>query len=207
MFYEKLVEVLDISKKELQINEQIRDAQIRVIDANGSQIGVIPTADAMKKAIQSGLDLVKIADANSKSNSPAVCKIMDYGKYKYELSKKEKESRKKQHSMDIKEVRLSMNIEENDLKTKVNHARRFAESGDKIKVSMRLRGREMGHSELGKDLMLKFSNLCSEFADLQGSVSFEGRSLSMLLTPKSSKSQAAKKTQRKVVNEGAEKSE
>lgn len=189
---------MNISNKELQINEQIRDPEVRLIAADGSQVGIVSLKQAMDMASRSNLDLVKIAD----KATPPVCKIIDYGKYKFDMAKKEKESRKNQRIATVKEVRLSMNIGENDLNTKLSQAKRFADDGDKIKVSMRLKGREMGHTDIGKDLMNKFANLCSEFADMGKSAVLEGRCLSMLLTPKSKTNNSSKNISKKGSEEG-----
>ena len=144
-----------ISNKELQTNEQIRDSKVRLIDADGLQVGIVPIKKAMDMAIKANLDLVKIPY----KAEPPVCKIMDYGKYKFDMAKKEKESKRNQRTSSVKEVRISMNIDINDLNTKVNHAKRFAEDGDKIKVSMRLKGRELGHVDIGRNLMMNFADM------------------------------------------------
>lgn len=185
-----------ISNKELQTNEQIRDPEVRLIDANGEQVGIVSLKKALDMAAKASLDLVKIAD----KAKPPVCKIMDYGKYKFDMAKKEKESKKNQRTSSVKEVRISMNIDVNDLNTKVNHAKRFADDGDKIKVSMRLKGREMGHTDIGRNLMMKFADMCKDFADLSKPVALEGKSLSMLLTPKSNNQ--PKKSSKKGSEEG-----
>ncbi len=187
-----------ISNKELQMNEQIRDSEVRLIDADGSQVGIVPIKKAMDMAAKADLDLVKIAD----KAKPPVCKIMDYGKYKFDMAKKEKESKKNQRTSSVKEVRISMNIDVNDLNTKVNHAKRFAEDGDKIKVSMRLKGRELGHTDIGRNLMANFADMCKEFADLSKPVVLEGKSLSMLLAPKSKSNNQSKKSSKKGSEEG-----
>jgi len=189
---------LIISSKELQMNEQIRDSEVRLIDADGSQVGIVPIKKAMDMAAKADLDLVKIAD----KAKPPVCKIMDYGKYKFDMAKKEKESKKNQRTSSVKEVRISMNIDVNDLNTKVNHAKRFAEDGDKIKVSMRLKGRELGHTDIGRNLMMNFADMCKEFADLSKPVVLEGKSLSMLLAPKSKSNNQSKKSSKKGSEEG-----
>lgn len=187
-----------ISNKELQTNEQIRDSKVRLIDADGLQVGIVPIKKAMDMAIKANLDLVKIAD----KAEPPVCKIMDYGKYKFDMAKKEKESKRNQRTSSVKEVRISMNIDINDLNTKVNHAKRFAEDGDKIKVSMRLKGRELGHVDIGRNLMMNFADMCREFADLSKPVALEGKSLSMLLVPKSKSNNQSKKFLKKGSEEG-----
>lgn len=149
----------------------------------------MPLSKAKSMAAERNTDLVKIAD----KSVPPVCKIMDYGKYKFELAKKDKESRKKQHIVDIKEVRLSLNIDTHDFETKAGHARRFAEKGDKIKVSIRFRGREMGHPEIGYNIMKKFAEVCSDFADTERPAKLEGRNMLMFLTPKAkAKSESSK---------------
>lgn len=174
---------LPISSKELQINEEIRDKEIRVIDSDGGQLGIMSASQALEKAAAKNLDLVKIAP----QAVPPVCKIMDYGKYRFEQAKKEKEARKNQHVVDIKEIRLSLNIDTNDFNTKVKHADRFIKGGDKVKVSIRFRGREMGHPELGNDIMDRFAEACSEFANVEKPAKLEGRSMLMFLAPKPNK--------------------
>ena len=139
--YVRFMEVFPIAKKEMQINEQIRDNEIRLIGADGAQLGLMSARDAQKMADDAGLDLVKIAP----TAVPPVCRIMDYGKYRFEQAKKEKEARKNQHVVDIKEVRLGLNTDVGDFNTKVSQAKRFVEHGDKVKVNIRFRGREMGH--------------------------------------------------------------
>ncbi len=140
-------------------------------------------AQALEKAIQKNLDLVKIAP----QAVPPVCKIMDYGKYRFEQAKKEKEAKKNQRVVDIKEIRLSLSIDTNDFNTKVKHAERFIKGGDKVKVSIRFRGREMGHPEIGNDIMDRFANSCSEFANVEKPAKLEGRSMLMFLAPKPNK--------------------
>lgn len=174
---------LTISSKELQINEEIRDREIRVIDADGSQLGIMSAAQALEIAMQKELDLVKIAP----QATPPVCKVMNYGKYRFEQAKKEKEARKNQHVVDIKEVRLSLNIDTNDFNTKRNHAIRFIADGDKVKVSIRFRGREMGHPELGLEIMNRFAEACADSAIVEKAAKLEGRSMLMFLAPKPNK--------------------
>ena len=157
------MEVLPISKQELQINEQIRDKEIRVIDSDGTQLGIMPLRRAMEIAEQKNLDLVKIAP----QANPPVCKIIDYGKFRFEQAKREKEARKNQRVVEIKEVRLSLNIDTHDFETKRNHALRFISEGNKVKVSIRFRGREMGHPELGLEIMRRFSDAMSEVANVE----------------------------------------
>ncbi len=174
------MEVRNISSKELQINEQIRDKEIRVIDSDGSQLGIMPSKKAMELAEQKNLDLVKIAP----QATPPVCKIIDYGKYRFEQSKREKEQRKNQRVVEIKEVRLSLNIDTHDFETKKNHAMRFISEGNKVKASIRFRGREMGHPELGLEIMKRFSEA---MAEVERQPKLEGRTMMMFLAPKPAK--------------------
>ena len=170
----------NIGKQELQINEEIRDKELRIIGSNGEQLGIMSASQALSKAESMNLDLVKIAP----QAKPPVCKIMDYGKYRFEQAKREKEARKDQHVVDVKEIRLSLNIDTHDFNTKLAHAKRFVEAGNKIKVSIRFRGREMGHPELGMDVMQKFAESCAEFANIEKPAKLEGRSMLMFLGPK-----------------------
>ena len=169
--------------KENQINEEIRDKEVRVISADGEQVGVMSAKEALSLAEKSNLDLVKIAP----NAVPPVCKIMDYGKFKFEQAKREKEAKKKQKVMDIKEVRLSLNIDTGDFNTKVNHAIRFLKDGDKVKVSIRFRGREMAHTDNGIVIMQRFADACSENGSVEKPAKLEGRSMLMFLVPKASK--------------------
>ncbi|MCI5527244.1 MAG: translation initiation factor IF-3 [Oscillospiraceae bacterium] len=169
-----------ISNKELQINEEIRDKEIRVIDADGSQLGILTTKDAMKIAIEKNLDLVKIAP----QAAPPVCRIMDYGKYRFEQAKREKEAKKNQKVIEIKEVRLSLNIDTNDFNTKVNHAMKFLKAGNKVKVSVRFRGREMAHSQMGTVLMQRFTDAVAEVGTVEKQPKMEGRSMTMFISAK-----------------------
>lgn len=172
-----------ISSKELQINDEIRDKELRIIDTDGSQLGIMSASEALDKAAEKNLDLVKI----SPMAKPPVCKIMDYGKYRFEQAKREKEARKNQHIVDIKEIRLSLNIDTHDFNTKLGHAKRFISEGDKVKVSIRFRGREMGHPELGYEIMRKFADSCAEFANIEKPAKLEGRNMLMFLAPKPKK--------------------
>ena len=142
--------------------------------------------DALNLANNQNLDLVKMA-ANAK---PAVCKMMDYGKYRFEQAKKDKEAKKNQHTIDIKEIRLSLNIDTHDFETKVNHANRFAKNGDKIKVSIRFKGREVGHSDIGLKVMDKFAKACSEFTNIEKPAKLDGRSMIMFLSSKNTNSKS-----------------
>lgn len=165
---------------ELMINERIRDKEIRVIGEEGQQLGVMSPKDAMKLAREAEVDLVKIAP----SAKPPVCKLVDYGKYKYELVRKEKEAKKKQRTIEVKEVRLSPNIDVNDLNTKCNAARKFIEKGDKVKVSLRFRGREMAHIDSSKHILEDFAEKLSDIAVVDKAPKLEGRSMTMFLTEK-----------------------
>ncbi len=167
--------------KELQINEEIRDKEVRLIDADGSQLGVVPTRKAMEIANERKLDLVNVAP-NAK---PPVCKILDYGKYKYELAKKEKEAKKNQKVISIKEIRMTPNIETHDMTTKANRAIEFLKDGDKVKVSVRFRGREMGHTEMGRVVLDDFVKIIGDAGIIEEAAKLEGRNMVMFLTPKS----------------------
>ena len=177
------MEVLPISNKELQINEQIRDKELRVIDSDGSQLGIMSLRQAMEIAEQKNLDLVKIAP----QANPPVCKLIDYGKFRFEQAKREKEARKNQRVVEIKEVRLSLNIDTHDFETKKNHAVRFISEGNKVKASIRFRGREMGHPELGLEIMRRFADAMSEVANVEKPAKLEGRTMLMFLAPKPAK--------------------
>ena len=158
------------------INEQIRDKEIRLIGSDGEQLGIMSSREALKKAEEAELDLIKIAP----KAQPPVCKIMDYGKYRYELQKKEKEAKKKQKSVEIKEIRLSPNVEINDLKTKANNARKFLEKGDKVKVTLRFRGREMAHISSSAHVLDDFAKLLEDSKKAK----LEGRNMTMFLEQK-----------------------
>lgn len=165
---------------ELMINEQIRDKEIRLIGEDGEQLGIMSAKDAMKLAREADLDLVKIAP----TAKPPVCKIIDYGKYRYELARKEKEAKKKQKVIDVKEVRLSPNIEENDLNTKASAARKFISKGDKVKVTLRFRGREMAHMQSSKHILDDFAEKLADVAVVEKAPKLEGRSMTMFLAEK-----------------------
>jgi len=170
----------DKAISELFINEQIRDKEVRVIGADGEQLGIMSPKDAMKLAEEAGLDLVKIAP----TAKPPVCKIVDYGKYRYEMARKEKEAKKKQKTVEIKEIRLSPNIDTNDLNTKVNAARKFLEKGNKVKVTLRFRGREMAHMNASKHILDDFAESLSDIATVDKPAKVEGRAMAMFLTEK-----------------------
>ena len=162
------------------INEQIRDREVRVIGVSGEQLGIMPVRDAMRLAQEAELDLVKIAP----TAKPPVCKIIDYGKYRYELARKEKEAKRKQKIIEIKEVRLSPNIDTNDLNTKVNAARKFISKGDKVKVTLRFRGREMSHMANSRHILDDFAEKLADIAVVDRPAKVEGRSLVMSLSEK-----------------------
>ncbi len=172
-----------IATKELQINEEIRDKEVRLIGEGGEQLGIVSTRNAMEMALEKNLDLVKIAP----QAAPPVCRIMDYGKYRFEQAKRDKEARKNQKVTEIKEIRLSLNIDTHDFETKVGHAKRFLTSGDKVKVSIRFRGREMAHANLGNDIMKRFAEACAEFGSVERVPKLEGRSMIMFLNAKPAK--------------------
>ena len=174
---------LNISAKELQINEEIRDKELRVISNDGEQLGIMSASEALRLAEERDLDLVKI----SPQAKPPVCKIMDYGKYRFDMAKREKEARKNQRVVDIKEVRLSVNIDTHDFDTKVGHAKRFIAGGDKVKVSIRFRGREMAHTNLGSEIMERFAQACADTAAVEKAAKLEGRQMLMFLAPKPNK--------------------
>ena len=160
------------------INGQIRDKEVRVISEDGEQLGIMSSKDAMKLAREAELDLVKIAP----KAQPPVCKIIDYGKYKYELARKEKEAKKKQKTVEVKEVRLSPNIDTNDLNTKMNNAKKFITKGNKVKVTLRFRGREMAHMQQSKHILDDFAEMLADVAVIEKPAKQEGRSMSMVLT-------------------------
>ena len=164
------------------INEQIRDREVRLIGEEGEQLGVMSSREAQKLADEAGLDLVKIAP----TAKPPVGKIVDYGKYRYEQARKEKEARKKQKTIEIKEIRLSPNIDTNDLNTKINAAKKFLTKGDKVKVTLRFRGREMAHMNASKHILDDFAEALTEIAVVEKPAKVEGRSMTMVLAEKRS---------------------
>ena len=175
---------LTISNKELQINEEIRDREVRVIGPDGAQLGIMSAQKALDLALSKNLDLVKIAP----QATPPVCKIIDYGKFRFEQAKREKEARKNQRIVEIKEVRLSLNIDTHDFETKVGHAMRFLKEGNKVKASIRFRGREMGHPEQGYEVMKRFAEALAEIANVEKPAKLEGRNMLMFLASKPAKS-------------------
>ena len=165
---------------DLQINEQIRDREVRLVGEKGEQLGLMSARDAQEKAREAGLDLVKIAPRAT----PPVCKIIDYGKYRYEQVRKQKEARKKQKIVEIKEVRLSPNIDVNDMNTKMTSARKFLDKGNKVKVTLRFRGREMAHMQASRHILEDFAKDCEDIATVDKAIKQEGRTLTMILSAK-----------------------
>ena len=180
ILFESVLEVFRISSKDLLINEEIRDKEVRLVGTQGEQHGIVPLATAQNMAIEKNMDLVKIAP----QATPPVCKIMDYGKFKFEQAKREKEARKNQKVIEIKEIRLSLNIDTNDFNTKVNRAIKFLEGGDKVKAALRFRGREMAHPELGTNIMKRFTEAVAEYGNVEKLPKMEGRSMVMFISPK-----------------------
>lgn len=176
----KLSEVSVISKNELMINEEIRDKEVRLIDVDGTQLGIQSAKDAQKLANTKNLDLVKIAP----QAVPPVCKIMDYGKYMFELAKKEKEARKNQKVISIKEVRVSPSIEDHDFEFKVKNAYKFLQDGDKVKASVKFRGREMHYTQIGIEILEKFAEAVKDVGVVEKKPKLEGKSMTMILNPK-----------------------
>ncbi len=165
---------------ELILNEQIRDKEVRLIGENGEQLGIMSSRDALKLAREAELDLVKIAP----NAQPPVCKIIDYGKYRYEQARREKEAKKKQKVIEVKEVRLSPNIDENDLNTKISAARKFIQKGNRVKVTLRFRGREMSHMAQSKHILDEFAEKLADVSVIEKPAKVEGRSLTLILSEK-----------------------
>lgn len=174
---------INISSKELAINENIKFKEVRVIGSDGAQLGILPIAKALDIAYAADLDLVNI----SPNADPPVCKVMDYGKYRFEQAKREKEQRKNQKIIETKEIRLGLSIDVHDFETKGKHAKRFLEDGNKVKVSIRFRGRELGHPEIGYDTMNRFAEYCKDFCVVEKAAKMEGRNMLMFLAPKTGK--------------------
>ena len=166
-----------------QLNEDIRDSEIRLIGSTGEQLGIMSAAQAQRIADEQGLVLVKI----SPQATPPVCKLMDYGKFRFEQGKREKEAKKNQHVVEIKEIRMSPGIDVGDFNTKLKNAQKFLADGNRVKVSVRFRGREMAHTDIGKDLLVRFAEQCAEVATLDKEPKLEGRSMSIFLSPKTGK--------------------
>lgn len=169
-----------IATANYQINEEIRDKEVRVIGADGAQLGIMSSAAALEIAEGKDLDLVKIAPGSN----PPVCKIMDYGKFRFEQMKKEKEAKKNQHVVEIKEIRMSPGIDTNDFNVKVKNAMKFLKDGNRVKVTVRFRGREMAHTNIGEQLLVKFGQDCAELANVEKNPKLDGRHMSMFLSPK-----------------------
>ena len=169
-----------IAKLEHQLNEEIRDKELRVIGTDGTQLGIMSAQEALSLAAEQELDLVKI----SPNATPPVCKIMDYGKYRFEQMKKEKEAKKNQRVVEVKEIRMSPNIDTNDLNVKVKNAQKFLSDGNRVKVTVRFRGREMAHTNLGEQLLKQFGEACAESGSVDKAPKLEGRNMSMFLSPK-----------------------
>lgn len=184
----KIGRCMDIAL-DLMINEEIRDREVRLIDENGEQLGVMPTAKAMELAEERGLDLAKIQP----TAKPPVCKLLDYDKYRYEQSRRERENRKNQRVVETKEVQLSATIEENDVLTKAKMAQKFLQGGDKVKVSIRFRGRQITHSEIGMQVMQDFAARCAEVSSMERRPMMDGRHMIMILAPKAAKASFAEK--------------
>ena len=177
------LEVLTIAKLDHQLNEEIRDKELRVIGVDGAQLGIMSAAQANALAEEQGYDLVKI----SPNAVPPVCKIMDYSKFCFDQKKREREARKNQRVVEVKEVRMSPSIDTNDFNTKVKSAIKFLTDGNRVKVSVRFRGREMAHTNLGEKLLLDFADACSEAATMEKNPKLDGRFMAMFLSPKNSK--------------------
>ena len=173
-------EVFHIANAAHQINEEILDKEVRLIGDEGEQLGIMSAAEALKIATERELDLVKIAPGSN----PPVCKIMDYGKFRFEQTKKEKEAKKNQRVIEIKEIRMSPGIDTNDFNTKLKNGQKFLADGDRVKVSVRFRGREMAHTDIGAQLLKDFAEKCADIANMDKAPKLEGRNMSMFLSPK-----------------------
>ena len=171
---------MTIAKLVHELNEEINDKEVRLIGSEGEQLGIMSSAEALKIADEQGLDLVKI----SPQAVPPVCKLMDYGQFKFEQGKREKEARKNQHVVEIKEIRMSPGIDVGDFNVKLKNAQKFLTDGNRVKVSVRFRGREMAHTEIGKNLLDKFAEQCAEVSSVDKGAKLEGRNMSMFLSPK-----------------------
>ena len=174
---------MTIAKQVHELNEDILDKEVRLIGAEGQQLGIMSSQEALKIADEQGLDLVKI----SPQAVPPVCKLMNYGKFRFEQTKKEKEAKKNQHVTEIKEVRMSPGIDTNDFNVKVKSAQKFLKDGNRVKVTVRFRGREMAHTDIGRTLLAQFGEMCAETANIERAPKLDGRHMSMFLGPKTSK--------------------
>ena len=175
--------MLTIAKLDHQLNEEIRDKELRIIGADGAQLGIMSAAQANQLAEEQGMDLVKI----SPNAVPPVCKIMDYSKFCYDQKKREKDAKKNQKVVEIKEIRMSPSIDTNDLNTKIKAAQKFLSDGNRVKVSIRFRGREMAHTNIGEKILLDFADACADIASMEKNPKLEGRFMAMFLAPKNSK--------------------
>jgi len=182
-FFIDFMEVFPIAKLDHQLNEEIRDKEVRLIGADGAQLGIMSAAQANALAEEQGMDLVKI----SPNAVPPVCKIMDYSKFCFDQKKREKEAKKNQRVVEIKEIRMSPSIDTNDLNTKIKAAQKFLADGNRVKVSIRFRGREMAHTNIGEKLLLDFAAACTEVASMEKNPKLEGRFMAMFLAPKNAK--------------------
>ena len=176
---------MNISNPNYQINEEIKDKEVRLIDDDGNQLGIMTAEEAFKIAVEKEQDIVKIAPAAN----PPVCKIMDYGKYRFEQAKRDKEARRHQHVVEVKEIRMSPSIGINDFNVKLKNGLKFLKEGDRLKVTVRFRGREMAHTNIGEDLLMRFAEECSEVATLDKNPKLDGRHMAMFLSPKANKQQ------------------
>ena len=177
-----------IAKDKVLVNEEIRAKEVRLLDNEGTMLGVVPLKEALEKAAEANLDLVNI----SPNAAPPVCKIMDFGKYRYEQQKREKDAKKKQKNMEVRDLRLGVFIEQHDLETKAKIAAKFLAEGDKVKANIRLRGREMGHADSGKESLLAFCEMLKDVSNIEKQPQQEGRNLYVIIAPKSEKEKAAK---------------
>ena len=177
------LEVLTISKLDHQLNEEIQDKEVRLIGEDGSQLGIVSAQQANEMAEEQGLDLVKI----SPNAVPPVCKIMDYSKFCFDQKKREKEAKKNQKVVEIKEIRMSPSIDTNDFNTKAKNAQKFLKEGNRVKVSVRFRGREMAHTNIGEKLLMDFADACAEVSTMEKNPKLDGRFMAMFLAPKNSK--------------------
>lgn len=174
---------VSISVKEVSINEEINEKEVRLVDSDGSQLGIVSSKQALEMAVAKDMDLVLIAP----QAKPPVCKIMDYGKYRFEMLKREKEAKKNQKVVELKEIRLGLSIDVHDFETKGNQAKKFLSAGNKVKVSIRFRGRELGHPEIGTETMNRFAEYCSDVSTVEKPPKMESRNMLMFLSPKSDK--------------------
>ena len=182
-FYCVLWRCFRIASLDYQINEQIRDKEVRLISETGEQLGILPLNEALQIAYDREMDLVKIAP----NSTPPVCKVMDYGKYRFEQQKREKEAKKNQRVIEIKEVRMSPGIDVNDFNVKLRNAQKFLKDGDRVKVTVRFRGREMAHTNIGEELLQRFAEECADIATMDKNPKLEGRHMNMFLSPKKEK--------------------